>query len=219
MTRAFSPVFYAGFSVFFRRYMQRRFSAVNVRPPSTRIPRDVPLFVVANHVSWWDGFLLIELQRIMRPGAPFYTVMLESELRQHPFLERIGAIGINPQSPSALLSCIRELERRVEARPDAMIFFFPQGRIWPSYRRPLGFKRGIEVFCEALGDVQVLPVGLHIEPMNRVAPQAFVRAAEPLIDMQNISAASLELKVQEALDELLDSLTEYGEDMLTRVSA
>ena len=190
----------------------RRFTAVDVRPPKTRIPRDIPLIAVANHVSWWDGFLLIELLRAMRPEAQFYTVMLESELLRHPFLNHIGAVGINPQSPSSLLSCMRELKRRVDARPDSMIFFFPQGRIWPSYRRPLGFRRGIEVFAESLGNVIVMPVGIHIEPLHHLSPHAFVRAGEPLSSSDNVSAPGLELRVEETLDALLECLMEHGED-------
>jgi 1-acyl-sn-glycerol-3-phosphate acyltransferase len=185
--------------------MKRRFSGIHVRPPRAQVFRDIPLVAVANHVSWWDGFLLLELHRLMRPGAQFYTVMLESELRQHPFLERIGAIGIDPQSPSAVVSCIRELKRRVESHPDAMIFFFPQGRILPSWRRPLGFRRGIEVFCEALKEVVVIPVALHIEPLNTVAPHAFVSAGEPVTG-ESISALALEQRVQCEIDNVMSTL-------------
>lgn len=185
--------------------MKRRFSEIHVRLPSAQIFRDIPLVAVANHVSWWDGFLLLELHRLMRPGAQFYAVMLESELRQHPFLGRIGAIGIDPQSPSAVLACIRELKRRVESHPDAMIFFFPQGRILPSWRRPLGFRRGVEVFCEALQDVVVMPVAIHIEPLNTVAPHAFVSAGEPLA-CDNVSALTLERRVQGEIDKVMTLL-------------
>lgn len=211
MTRKFSPLAYAGFSVVLRQWMKRRFSQIHVRTPNAQIFRDIPLVAVANHVSWWDGFLLLELHRLMRPGAQFYSVMLETELRQHPFLERIGAIGIDPQSPSGVLSCIRELKRRIDAHPDSMIFFFPQGRILPSWRRPLGFRRGIEVFCEALKDVVVMPVAIHIEPLNTVAPHAFVSAGEP-VRGDSISALTLEQRVQCEIDNVMSILRQHGED-------
>ena len=214
MSRGFSPLANAGFSTVFRPWMKRRFSTVSVTTPRAQVFRDVPLMLAANHVSWWDGFLLIELQRLLRPGAPFHTIMLESELRQHPFLRRIGAIGIDPQSPSTVLAAIRELTQRVEERPDSVIFFFPQGRIWPSFRRPLGFKRGIEVFCQAIDSV-VIPVAIHIEPLNRIAPHAFVHAGEPLRDRDGLSASRLELHVQRELDDLMTLLRTYGEDAVT----
>lgn len=211
MSRGFSPLLNAGFSTVFRPWMNQRFSRVHVTAPRAQIHRDIPLMLVANHVSWWDGFLLIELQRVLRPGAPFFTIMLESELRQHPFLRRIGAIGIDPQSPATVLAAIRELSRRVEERPDSAIFFFPQGRIWPSYRRPLGFRRGIEVFCEAIDSV-VLPVAIHVEPLNRIAPHAFVTAGEPLTDGEPLSSCRLERNVERELDNVQGLLNHYGED-------
>lgn len=211
MSSGFSALAYSAFSTVFRPWLKSRFSQVDVRTPHSSIFPDIPIMVVANHVSWWDGFLLMELHRQLRPRAPFHAVMLESELAKHPFLRLIGAIGIDPHSPSTLLSAIRELSRRVEKRPDSMIFFFPQGKIWPSHRRPLGFKRGVEVFYEALRDVVVLPVAIHIEPLNRVAPYVFVHSGEP-IQGDSVSAATLERRVEEQLDHLLSTLTQYGED-------
>ena len=188
--------------------MMHRFADVSVTVPDAHVYSDIPLIFAANHVSWWDGFLLMELHRVVRPRAPYHTIMLESELRQHSFLRRIGAIGIDPQRSSTLLSAIRELKRRIERRPDSVIFFFPQGRILPSWKRPLGFRRGIEVFREALGESVVVPVGIHIEPLNRAAPHAFVRAGQPLRDSDDISAALIENRVEHELDQVLGMLKE-----------
>ena len=215
MSRGFSPLANAGFSTVFRPWMKSRFSTVSVTTPRAQIFHDIPLLLAANHVSWWDGFLLIELQRALRPGAPFHTIMLESELRQHPFLRRIGAIGVDPQSPATVLAAIRELSRRLEERPDSVVFFFPQGRIWPSYRRPLGFRRGIEVFSEAI-DWVVLPVAIHIEPLNRIAPAAFVRAGEPMPARDDLTASLIERHVQHELDDLLTLMKNYGEEVVSR---
>ena len=217
MSKGFSPLAYAGFWAVFRPWMKRRISGVSISLPRSRIDPHVPLMIVANHVSWWDGFLLMELQQTLRPNAPFSAIMLESELSKSPFLRRIGTIGIDPNSPATVLSALRELTKRAEDRPDSMIFFFPQGRIWPSAKRPLGFKRGVEVFAKALGETVVLPVGLHIEPLNRAAPHAFVRAGEPCID-GNVSSRALEKLVANELDEILALVSDYGEDAPRQVN-
>ena len=208
--QGFSPFANGAFAVVFRRWMKTRFSAINVRAPRAEIPPDIPLMAVANHVSWWDGFLLIELQRAMRPGAHFHTVMSESELKRHPFLGSLGAIGIDAHSPGSILKCIRELKQRVEARPDSMIFFFPQGKIRPSWRRPLEFKRGVEIFCQALGDVVVMPVAIHIEPRNTIAPHAFVFAGDPVAKEKACSLSAIERAVQGELDQLMSELSQSG---------
>lgn len=172
------------------------------------LPSDRPLLVASNHVSWWDAFTLRELHRALRPRAPLYTVMLESELRRFPFFRRLGAVGVEPGSPSSLLRCVRFLAERAEERSDLVVLFFPQGRIWPSHRRPLGFHGGAALLARRLGAV-VLPVAQHVEPLSRVRPTALVSAGEPL-EPEEVPEA-LESRVEGEADRILSFLARHGE--------
>jgi len=192
--------------------MARHISGVSIAGLPLGQAGERPLMLVANHVSWWDGFLLMEIRRFLRPASPFHTLMLESELAKSSFLRRIGTIGIDPASPPSILRAVRELSARVEKRPDSLVFFFPQGRIWPSRRRPLGFKRGVEGFMKWAGDVTVLPVGIHLEPLTRFAPHAFLSIGTPTSSSGQPSAADLEHAVEQELDDILCFLDEHGED-------
>jgi len=60
--------------------------------------------------------------------------------------------------------------------------------------------------------VVVIPVGIHIEPLNHAAPSAFVYAGEPLADSEAVSAGPVERLVEGELDRILQLLTQYGED-------
>ncbi|MEO5590219.1 MAG: lysophospholipid acyltransferase family protein [Gemmatimonadaceae bacterium] len=214
MSRGFSDLAYAGFDAIFRPWMSRRIAGVSVVGLPEDVEPDRPLVLVANHVSWWDGFLLMQIRRSIRPRAPFHTVMLQSELQRSRFLRRIGAIGIEPSSPGSVIHAVRELSERTRSRPDSVIFFFPQGRIWPSHRRPLGFKRGIEVFTNAIGSSTLLPVGIHFEPLTKASPQAFVSVGDPIPSEDKPSARDLEHAVEAQLDELLGLIERHGEDVL-----
>lgn len=215
MSRGFSRIASAGFRTTFRPWMSRRISGVSITGLTFDIPGDRPIICVANHTSWWDGFLLMEIRHKLRPHAPFHSVMLESQLRKAPFLRQIGAIGIDPSSPRSVLRVRTELQERLKDRPDSFVFYFPQGRIWPSRRRPLGFKRGIELFIEWLGDAVVLPVGIHIEPLNRASPRAFLSVGDPIDSNLRPSAAVLEQAVEMELDGILEFLDQHGEDAAT----
>ena len=212
MSEGFSPAALALFDLFFTPWKARRIRRTLVRGLPAALREDRPLLLVANHASWWDAFLLRELRTALRPRAPIYTLMSEVELRRHPFLRRIGAVGIEPGSAASVLRAIRLLRRRVEKRPDAVILFFPQGRIWPTHRRPLGFQRGVEAFARQLRPLTVLPVALHLEPLNAAAPTAFLSAG-PAIDCDGWvpSPRWLEARVEEALDGILDHLALHGE--------
>lgn len=211
MSRGFSTIASAGFRTTFRPWMSRRIS-VSITGLTFDIPANRPIICVANHTSWWDGFLLMEIRHKLRPDAPFHSVMLESQLRKSPFLRQIGAIGIEPSSPPSVRRVRTELQERLKDRPDSFVFYFPQGRIWPSRRRPLGFKRGIERFIEWLGDVVVLPVGIHIEPLNRASPRAFLSVGEPIGSGLAPTAGDLERAVENELDRILEFLDQHGEN-------
>ena len=208
MKSRFSRPAVAAFELFFRPWMRRRVHAVRIafaaRPATGR-----PLLLAANHVSWWDGFVLREVQRALRPGAPMYTVMSSAELARFPYFRLMGVVGVDPASPGSVARALAFLRARLRERPESTVVFFPQGRIWPSHRRPLGFRRGVEVFARRLS-AHVLPVGIHAEPLNTVAPTFFVSVGEGVDG--HTSAAELERRVEAELDAVLGFLAEHGEE-------
>jgi 1-acyl-sn-glycerol-3-phosphate acyltransferase len=213
MARGFSRPALAAFELVVRPSMRLRVHAVRVAGLPRGLPADLPLLLVANHVSWWDPFLLREVHRGLRPAAPLYSVMLLRELRPRPFLRRVGALGIDPERPASVAHAVRELQRRLRERPDSVVAFYPQGRIWPSHRRPLGFQRGVELFLRHLRPLIVLPVALHLEPLAARAPTAFVHVGEPILPGEGpADAGRLEAEVEARLDELHAFLAARGEE-------
>lgn len=211
MAEGFSPLALAGFELFFLPLMRSR---VQTRiAPIPDLPPDRPVFFVANHSSWWDPFILREMHRRMRPEQPLYTLMLQSELEKHPFFRRIGIVGIDPASAGSVRRAIRTFQRRLERHPGACVTFFPQGRIWPATRRPLGFRRGIEPFVQALAPVTLLPVGIRVEPLNDLRPTAFTLPGSPIPATSGEGLAPrLEDEVVRLLDRIGSHVDEYGED-------
>jgi hypothetical protein len=170
-----SPIALRAFDRIFLPWMHRRLR-IRIAGLPGRLPPGRPVVLVANHTSWWDGFLLREVHRLLRPRAPLHTVMLASELRRRRILRALGGVGIEPGDAGTLLTALRTLRERVDRSPETVVIFFPQGRIWPTHRRPLGFQRGVELFVRRLAPATVLPVAIHLEPLHRVAPTAFVLA-------------------------------------------
>jgi 1-acyl-sn-glycerol-3-phosphate acyltransferase len=206
-----SPLAVRGFEAFFRPWRNARVRTRVAGLPA-QPPRDVPLLLAANHVSWWDPFTLREVQRALRPAAPFHTVMLESELARRPFFRRLGVVGLDPASPASLRGCIRQLRRLLDERPDASVCFFPQGRIWPSFKRPLAFRPGITLLARELAPMIVLPVGLHVEPLNATRPTVLASAGPPIRVDSHLDPAELETAVERELDAILAFLSRHGEN-------
>jgi 1-acyl-sn-glycerol-3-phosphate acyltransferase len=208
----YSRSVWRGFEMVFRPWMGRRLDGIHIRgiEDAAWVP-GIPLLLVANHVSWWDGFLLREIHRRLRPDAPLHVVMSEAELRRHPIFRCMGAVPLG-DSRVAGRRLLEALRSRVEARTNAVIGYFPQGRIWPSHRRPLGFHRGGAWLAERLAPVAIVPVGLHLEPLTRPGPAAFVSVGRPQVTAGPVSPDHLEAAVAGQVDAILRVVREHGED-------
>jgi 1-acyl-sn-glycerol-3-phosphate acyltransferase len=208
----YSPAVFSAFELFFGPWRARRLRTVLLPQPGPLPLPGMPIVLVANHTSWWDGFLLRDVQRRLRPRAPFHVVMREDELRRHPAFRLMGALPLRAGSLSSTRALVRSV-RAISARHrDAVFAWFPQGAIWPSGRRPLGFRRGIELIVDAASPCWIVPVGLHIEPLNRSAPTAFIAPGPALAAPGTaVGATQLEAAVTARLDAVSALLHEHGE--------
>jgi len=212
MRSRFSPLALAAFEAFFRPWQRRRLNAVRITGLPRTVRADLPLVLAANHVSWWDTFTLRELHRILRPRAPLYTLASEAELRHLPYFRLTGAFGVDPGDRRSVLAAIRFVRDRVRERRDSTLIFFPQGRIWPSHRRPLGFRRGIEAFARPIAPCMVLPVAIHHEPGNTPAPTVYVSCGAPVHVTRDLDHDLLEAIIEAESDAILDFVSLHGED-------
>jgi 1-acyl-sn-glycerol-3-phosphate acyltransferase len=206
------------FDVFFVPWRRRRLAGVHVAGLPAAPPRGEPLVLIANHTSWWDGFLLREVHRALRPDARLVTIMLADQLRRFPFFRLMGAEGVQPGSVGSLRALLHRLDALRAREPELVVSFFPQGRIWPADRRPLGFRPGVERLIRRLAPATVLPIGLRIEPLNRLAPTAFVAVGPSLRATADarISVHALEAAVTRQLDAVRDVLACAGENAPAR---
>ncbi len=91
--------------------------------------------------------------------------------------------------------------------------------MWPTTRRPLGFRRGIELFASRLAPVRVLPVAIHVEPLNAPAPTIFVLGGTPIqvggAGARSLDHRMLETEVEALLHLLHHFLERHGERALS----
>ena len=198
----YSDLTMRAFELFFLPWRARRLITRIVDMPGA-VPGDAPVLLVANHTSWWDGFLLRDVQRTLRPRSPLYSVMTAHELERNPFLRRIGAVPLEQTSSGSVLTMLRALRGVARDRRGVTISYFPQGRIAPAWQRPLGFHRGVELVVRAVQPCWIIPVGLHIEPLNRTKPTAFISAGAPMrADGAGVTVDDLEGLVTQRLDRI-----------------
>ncbi len=98
-----------------------------------------PVLLLANHFSWWDGFIARRVN-IKLFKRKFHVMMLEEELVKRPFLRKLGAFSIRRNSRTALQSL--DYAANILKDPGNMLLLFPQGRFQSSHQHPLTFEKG-----------------------------------------------------------------------------
>jgi len=228
-----SPRAWGLFEIGFRPWLRRQLAGVHlagVEDAASAMAANpaaagAPVLFVANHTSWYDGFLLRDVHRRLRPGSPLRSIMLHSELSRSRTLRWIGGTSLDPDRPATLRGALRELDALRDQ--GVVVSFFPQGRIFPATRRPLGFRSGVELVVRRLAPLTVLPVAIHLEMGNLPRPTAWILAGAPAwvpgrrtgspggdpadTGVPAVGADALEAQVNGLLDRVQGLLHRHGE--------
>ena len=165
---------------FFRKYtnwlIKRNFYKVIIH--GSYEDKKLPLLILSNHMSWWDGFWLNYLNtKIFRKR--FHFMMLEEQLRKYWYFQYTGAYSVKKGHRSVLetLSYTSELLSDKEN----LVLIFPQGDIASLYTRYFKFGKGIETILNAAaGKVQVLFIANLLDYFSNKKPSLFIYINEYL---------------------------------------
>ena len=116
--------------------------------------KDMPVLLISNHISWWDGFWVVYLNLKLFHRI-FYFMMLEEQLRSHMYLNKSGGYSVRKGSRSIVESIGYTAELLKDKKN--LVLMFPQGRIESMHNHTIRFERGIEhVLKKAAGKVQII---------------------------------------------------------------
>lgn len=158
---------------FFKRLccllLRRNFRAMHLK--SNYIDNGTAILVVANHVSWWDGFW-IEYINQKRLKRTFHFMMLEKQLRKHWYFQYVGGYSINRNSRDVLKTIAYTNE--LLTNPQNVVLMFPQGKIHSAYNANIHFERGIQhIVDNAADNTQVLFVANFSEYLKDSKPHVY----------------------------------------------
>jgi len=103
--------------------------------------RKLPILLIANHVSWWDGFWAIFLN-ITKFSRIFHFMMEEDQLKKYWYFNHCGGFSVRKNSREILSSIA--YSRELLQNPDNLVLVFPQGEIQSMHRQHFRFEKGIE---------------------------------------------------------------------------
>jgi len=144
-----------------------------------------PVILAANHSSYYDALILVELTR--RLGRTCHFLVDEAQFRHHRFFTSFGAVGINLDKPK---QGIRDAAA-VLKEPGDLLWIFPQGRYRPPHLRPLQLKPGV-TWIQQLSGATVVPVAMSYAFLQADRPAGFVRIGAPTEDLETDLVALLD---------------------------
>ena len=205
------------FHIYVMRLMKHHFHAFHLFEDLPQPDPDLPLLLIPNHSTWWDGFFVYLLnEEIFK--RELYLMMLDRQLAKYKFFARIGAFGISPgdkENVRESLSYAAELLHK----QNVMITIFPQGVLLPWGKRPMNFKKGIETIVQLYRKpINILPLAIRIEYGSEQRAEVFFQFRESLIvDAQSFQGIKwLEQVELNLLDDMADRIQrgEKGKKLL-----
>lgn len=98
------------------------------------------VLLIANHFSWWDGFIQYRLNRSVFKRN-FYVMMQEEQLARYKVLSEGGAFSIRKGSRQ-LIESLRYSADLLKEESN-LVLLFPQGSVQSLYTSPFSFQQGL----------------------------------------------------------------------------
>ncbi len=205
------------FHIYVMRLMKRHFHAFHLFGNLPQPDPKLPLLLIPNHSTWWDGFFVYFLnEEILKRET--YLMMLDSQLAKYKFFARIGAFGITPGEKKNVQESLNYTVDLLQKK-NVMIIIFPQGILLPWGKRPLNFKKGIEAIIEWYKKpITILPLAIRAEYSGEQRAEVFFKFGENfVVDADTFQGAKwleeVELKLLNNLAENIHS-REKGRQLL-----
>lgn len=126
------------FSWYIRHILKKDFGTYGFNPFEVKAEKAVLL--LANHFSWWDGFFMFQLNRLLFKKE-FHVLVTEEEYKKHWFLKYLGAFSAEGKGKDALETLLHV--GKLLDDPANMVLLFPQGKLYPVYTDSIAFEKGV----------------------------------------------------------------------------
>ena len=114
----------------------------------------LPILLIANHVSWWDGFWAVYVNDLLF-GRKFHFMMLEEQLRKYWFFNYAGGFSVSKKSKSVMETLRYTADLLGDNRN--LVLIFPQGAIQSMHVQRFEFEKGIERILRLIpNDIQII---------------------------------------------------------------
>ncbi|GAA4336632.1 hypothetical protein GCM10023149_45640 [Mucilaginibacter gynuensis] len=159
---------------FFHRYINRlvvkSFAAVNYN--TVEVANDKAVLLIANHFSWWDGFIMYYINtRLFKKR--FLVMILEETSRKVSFFKYVGGFSVSKNSKDVVASL--DYAAGLLNDPQNLVLIFPQGKLYSNFSDNVIFEKGVFRIMQRAGkNFSLVFAATFIEHLQHKKPTANV---------------------------------------------
>ena len=128
------------------------------------------VLLLSNHFSWWDGFLMFQLNRLYFKKK-FHIMITEENFKKVWFLKYLGSFSVKKGSRSSVESL--KFASELLDDPGNLLLIFPQGKLYSNLITDVDFQRGIEhIIKSSQHNFQYLFSAVFVDYFNQRKPMA-----------------------------------------------
>lgn len=156
--------------LFFNKYISflinRNFHSFSFNPVT--LNESKAILLLANHFSWWDGFLMFQLNKVFFKRR-FHVMVTDENYRDVSFLKYLGAFPIKRQSRDMLQSL--ESAGKLLNDRNNLLLIFPQGKLFSNHLEEVEFSKGLSrVIDHSSKNFQYLFAATFVDYFNTRKP-------------------------------------------------
>ena len=148
--------------------------------------RNLPLLLIANHFSWWDG-IFVNFLNMKCFFKRYHFMVHENHISNFWFFKYLGAFSVQKNSISIIdtFTYIRELLQD----NSNLVLVFPQGEIRSQHSTELIFEKGIEKIISIIdNEIQIVFIVNLIDYFSHPKPTLYSYMKEFISNDAGISA-------------------------------
>ncbi|MBJ6124166.1 lysophospholipid acyltransferase family protein [Microvirga splendida] len=164
----------------FRRYFTRHMNALRIAAwGMPAAPASGPVIVYSNHPAWWDAAVYIIAADRFLPSYESYAPIDAAMLKQYGVFGRIGAFGVDLESPRGAADFLRA-SAEILSSPDRALWITAQGHFSDVRERPLGLKAGVARLPELAPGCTIIPLAIEYGFWLERGAETFIAFGKPM---------------------------------------
>jgi len=172
------------FSHYIKRLIKRNFQGINFN--SIEVDGQKSVLLLANHFSWWDGFVLYCINdKLLKKN--FHIIVLKETMQKVKFFKYLGAFSVNKNSRTVMQTLTYAAQ--LLNNPQNLVVIFPQGKLYSNFITRVNFEKGVmKVLKQADNKFQLITAVSFIENFKHQKPSVNVYLQNiPYTKFENIT--------------------------------